>query len=154
MGCCCARKPNEAPAPWRAFRIGKEWSAVLLLRRKRVYSSFGHTYGQGEMGMPFNKAFGAGVLAAALMLPSAAWSAGALNVDARAYTCSQISQIIRQSKKVFVRSGFGGSSFRYPPAKCGLGYARTTANFRDKTGKQCALDYACTYDSGSFYNNP
>ncbi|OWV83561.1 hypothetical protein ATY81_20150 [Rhizobium sp. R72] len=96
----------------------------------------------------------ASLLAVTLVLPSTALSAGALNVDARAYTCSQISQIIRQNKKVFVRSGFGGSSFRYPPAKCGLGYARTTASFRDKTGKQCVLDYACTYDGGSFYNNP
>ncbi|MBW9116220.1 hypothetical protein JNB88_21505 [Rhizobium cauense] len=94
------------------------------------------------------------ISAAALLSPSVAFSAAALNVDARSYTCSQISQIIRQNKKVFVRSGFGGSSFRYPPAKCGLGYARTTANFRDATGRQCVLDYACTYDSGSFYNNP
>jgi hypothetical protein len=102
----------------------------------------------------FRLAVNASMLVAALLLPSAAFSAGALNVDARSYTCSQISQIIRQNKKVFVRSGFGGSSFRYPPAKCGLGYARTTASFRDATGKQCVLDYACTYDSGSFYNNP
>jgi len=94
------------------------------------------------------------LISAALLSPSVAFSAAALNVDARSYTCSQISQIIRQNKKVFVRSGFGGSSFRYPPAKCGLGYARTTANFRDATGRQCVLDYACTYDSGSFYNNP
>ncbi|CCM76420.1 conserved exported hypothetical protein [Rhizobium mesoamericanum STM3625] len=96
----------------------------------------------------------ASMLAAALLLASAAFSAGALNVDARSYTCSQISQIIRQNKKVFVRSGFGGSSFRYPPAKCGLGYARTNASFRDATGRQCVLDYACVYDGGSFYNNP
>ncbi len=106
------------------------------------------------MGAPFSAAFAAGISAAMFLLPSTSWSAGALNVDARAYTCSQVSQIIRQNKKVFVRSGFGGSSFRYPPAKCGLGYARSTASFRDATGTQCVLDYACVYDSGSFYNNP
>lgn len=107
-----------------------------------------------EMGAASGAAFSAAILAATLFVPSTAFSAGALNVDARAHTCSQISQIIRQNKKVFVRSGFGGSSFRYPPAKCGLGYARSTANVRDATGKQCVLDYACVYDSGSFYNNP
>ena len=107
-----------------------------------------------EMGAASRIAANAAILAATLVLPSAAFSAAALNVDARSSTCSQISQIIRQNKKVFVRSGFGGSSFRYPPAKCGLGYARTTASFRDAAGKQCVLDYACAYDSGSFYNNP
>lgn len=106
------------------------------------------------MGPASKAAFSILISAAALLSPSVAFSAAALNVDARSYSCSQISQIIRQNKKVFVRSGFGGSSFRYPPAKCGLGYARTTANFRDATGRQCVLDYACTYDSGSFYNNP
>ncbi|RDJ08859.1 hypothetical protein [Rhizobium grahamii] len=101
-----------------------------------------------------SRTINAAILTTAFLMPSTAFSAAALNVDARSYTCTQVSQIIRQNKKVFVRSGFGGSSFRYPPAKCGLGYARTTASFRDAAGKQCVLDYACTYDSGSFYNNP
>ncbi|KQV32466.1 hypothetical protein ASC97_02460 [Rhizobium sp. Root1203] len=92
------------------------------------------------------------ILAAAFLMPSAVFAAEALKVDGRAHTCSELAQIIRQNKSVFVRVGIGGRSFRYPPAKCKLGEKRDTTNFRDAAGKQCVLDYACVYDSQSFYN--
>ncbi|MDM9629759.1 hypothetical protein QTL95_28145 [Rhizobium sp. S152] len=94
------------------------------------------------------------LFAAALLLPQVALAAQTLKIDARAQSCGQIAQVIRQNKTVFVRVGFGGHNFRYPPAKCALGSKRTTVSFRDATGRQCTLDYACAYDPGSFYNNP
>jgi hypothetical protein len=92
------------------------------------------------------------ILAAAVLLPLAAFGAETVKVDARAHTCNELAQIIRQSNKVFVRVGIGGRSFRYPPAKCSLGDKRSTTNLRDSKGKQCILDYACVYDPSSFYN--
>ncbi len=65
---------------------------------------------------------------------------------------TQIAQMIRQYKAVFVRSGFGGRSFRYPPARCRLGDKRDTISLRDANGRMCVLDYACVYDPDSFYN--
>jgi hypothetical protein len=48
--------------------------------------------------------------------------------------------------------GFGGRSFRYPPARCNLGDKYDTARVRDANGKLCLLDYECVYDPQSFYN--
>jgi hypothetical protein len=92
------------------------------------------------------------ILAAVFLIPSAAVAAESLKVDGRTHTCSELAQIIRQNKSVFVRVGIGGRSFRYPPAKCKLGEKRGTTNLRDANGKQCVLDYACVHDSQSFYN--
>jgi hypothetical protein len=92
------------------------------------------------------------ILAAAFLIPTAAFAAESLKVDSRTHTCSDLAQIIRQNKSVFVRVGIGGRSFRYPPAKCKLGEKRGTTNLRDASGKQCILDYACVYDPQSFYN--
>ncbi|WP_074062311.1 hypothetical protein [Rhizobium etli] len=92
------------------------------------------------------------ILAAALLLPSSGLAAQAVEVNARAHTCSQITQIIRQSKAAFVRTGIGGRSFRYPPARCRLGDKRTIVSLRDANGQMCTLDYACVYDPESPYN--
>jgi hypothetical protein len=92
------------------------------------------------------------ILAAALLLPSSALAVEAVEVNARAHTCNELVQVIRQNKAVFVRSGFGGRSFRYPPARCRLGDKRDTVSLRDANGRQCVLDYACVYDPESFYN--
>ena len=92
------------------------------------------------------------ILAAALLLPSATLAAQAVEVNARSYSCSQIAQIIRRDKAVFVRVGFGGRSFRYPPARCFPGDRRGTTSFRDANGQLCVLDYACEYDPTSIYN--
>ncbi|OWV85436.1 hypothetical protein ATY78_25860 [Rhizobium sp. R635] len=89
-----------------------------------------------------------------LPLPLPAFAAGVTEVKANAHSCGEIAQIIRQNKKVFVRVGFGGRSFRYPPAQCGPGDKRSTGSFRDAEGKQCVLDYACVYDPASLYNFP
>ncbi|EJC80103.1 hypothetical protein Rleg4DRAFT_1712 [Rhizobium leguminosarum bv. trifolii WSM2297] len=94
------------------------------------------------------------IFAIALSLPLPAFAAGVTNVKAGDHSCGEIAQIIRQSKKVFVRVGFGGRSFRYPPAQCSLGDKRTTTSFRDAEGKQCILDYACVLDPASSYNFP
>lgn len=94
------------------------------------------------------------LFAVALLLPQVTLAAQTVKIDAKGQSCGQIAQTIRQNKTVFVRVGFGGHNFRYPPAKCALGSKRTTVSFRDATGKQCTLDYACAYDPGSFYNNP
>ncbi len=92
------------------------------------------------------------VLAAALLLSSASFAGAVTQINAREHTCAEITQIIRQEKKLFVRVGIGGRSFRYPPAKCGPGDKRDTTNLQDATGKQCILDYACVYDPQSLYN--
>jgi hypothetical protein len=94
------------------------------------------------------------ILAAVFLLPSAALAVETVKANARDHSCGELAQIIRQSKAVFVRAGIGGRSFRYPPAKCELGDKRATVSIRDASGNQCRLDYACVYDSGSFYNNP
>lgn len=94
------------------------------------------------------------IFAVALSLPLPAFAAGVMQVKAADHSCGEITQIIRQNKKVFVRVGFGGRSFRYPPAQCSLGDKRSTASFRDGGGKQCVLDYACVYDPASSYNFP
>ncbi|QRM53821.1 hypothetical protein [Sinorhizobium sp. BG8] len=94
------------------------------------------------------------VLAAALLLPSPSFAAKAVEVDARSHTCAQLAQFIRQHKTVFVRVGFGGRSFRYPPAQCRPGEMWSTTRLRDASGKQCILDYACVYDPNSYYNIP
>jgi hypothetical protein len=57
------------------------------------------------------------VLAFALLLPSAVLAADAVEIDAGTHTCEQIARTISDSKAVFVRMGFGGRSFRYPPAR-------------------------------------
>ncbi|WP_431321370.1 hypothetical protein [Rhizobium sp. YTU87027] len=92
------------------------------------------------------------VLAAVLLLSSASFAGAVTQINARDHTCGEIAQIIRQEKKVFVRVGIGGRSFRYPPARCGPGDKRDTTNLRDAEGKQCLLDYACVYDPESLYN--
>ncbi|NLS07090.1 hypothetical protein HGP14_27710 [Rhizobium sp. P32RR-XVIII] len=92
------------------------------------------------------------ILAAAFLLPSSALAVEAVNVNSGAYTCNELAQIIRQQKAVFVRVGFGGRSFRYPPARCRLGDKRDTTSLRDANGKMCILDYACVYDPASSYN--
>ena len=92
------------------------------------------------------------VLAVACLLPTVSLAAGPVKVDAKDYSCAQLAQIIRQSKKVYVRLGFGGRNFRYPPARCGPGDKLSTASLRDSTGRQCLLDYACVNDPMSMYN--
>ena len=92
------------------------------------------------------------IFAVALSLPLPAFAAGVMEVKAGDHSCGELSQIIRQNKKVFVRVGFGGRSFRYPPAQCGPGDKLSTASLRDRTGKQCLLDYACVNDPMSMYN--
>jgi hypothetical protein len=92
------------------------------------------------------------ILAVALSLPLPAFAAGATEVNAGDHSCGELAQIIRQNKKVFVRVGFGGRSFRYPPARCNLGDKYDTARVRDANGKLCLLGYECVYDPQSFYN--
>lgn len=92
------------------------------------------------------------VLAVALLFPSAALALEAVEVNARDHSCEELAQIIRKDKAVFVRMGFGGRSFRYPPARCNLGDKYDTARVRDANGKLCLLDYECVYDPQSFYN--
>jgi hypothetical protein len=89
---------------------------------------------------------------AALLLPSAAFAADAVEIKARDHSCAELSKFIRQNHKVFVRIGIGGRSFRYPPAQCRLGDKWATTSLRDRDGKLCVLDYACVYDPDSFYN--
>ena len=94
------------------------------------------------------------IFAVALSLPLPAFAADAITVKASEHSCSELTQIIRQNKKVFVRVGFGGRSFRYPPAQCSAGDKRTTTSLRDAQGKQCILDYSCVFDPASPYNFP
>ncbi|MBY5400678.1 hypothetical protein [Rhizobium leguminosarum] len=94
------------------------------------------------------------ILVVALSLPLPVFGAGVMNVKASEHSCSELAQIIRQNKKVFVRMGFGGRSFRYPPAQCSMGDKRTTTSLRDGEGKQCILDYSCVFDPASPYNFP
>ncbi|MDQ0322449.1 hypothetical protein QO002_004655 [Pararhizobium capsulatum DSM 1112] len=61
------------------------------------------------------------IFAVAPLLPSTGFAADALKVNARDHDCAAISKIIRDNKKEFVSTGFGGRSFRYPPARCNLG---------------------------------
>lgn len=91
-------------------------------------------------------------LAVALLFPSAALAAEAVEVNARDHSCAELAQIIRKERAVFVRMGIGGRSFRYPPARCNLGDKYDTATVRDADGKMCRLDYECVYDPQSFYN--
>ncbi len=58
------------------------------------------------------------VLAVACLLPTVSLAAGPVKVDAKDYSCAQLAQIIRQSKKVYVRLGFGAaiSAIRRPDA--------------------------------------
>ncbi|MDQ0320238.1 hypothetical protein QO002_002376 [Pararhizobium capsulatum DSM 1112] len=92
------------------------------------------------------------IFAVGLLLPSTSFAADALNINARDHDCAAIGKIIRDNKKVFVRTGFGGRSFRYPPARCNLGDMYTTVTVRDAKGQQCVLKYACINDPSSFYN--
>lgn len=92
------------------------------------------------------------VLAIALLLPSATLAAEAVEVNAGDHSCAELRRVIQQQKRVFVRMGFGGRSFRYPPARCNLGDKYDSARVRDADGKICLLDYQCVYDPQSFYN--
>ncbi|WHO75081.1 hypothetical protein [Rhizobium sp. BT03] len=94
------------------------------------------------------------ILIVALSMPLPAFAAGTKEVKASEYSCGELAQIIRQNKKVFVRVGFGGRSFRYPPAQCSMGDKRADTSFRNAEGKQCILDYACVFDPASPYNFP
>ncbi|WP_064694577.1 hypothetical protein [Rhizobium aegyptiacum] len=89
-----------------------------------------------------------------LSLPLPVFAAGAVEIRAGAHRCGELTQIIRQNKKVFVRVGLGGRSFRYPPAQCGMGEKRTSTSVRDAEGRACVLDYACVFDPASPYNFP
>lgn len=79
------------------------------------------------------------ILVVALSLPLPAFGAGVMNVKASEHSCSELTQIIRQNKKVFVRVGFGGRSFRYPPAQCSMGDKRTTTSLRDAGESSASL---------------
>ena len=92
------------------------------------------------------------IFAVALLFPATGFTADVLNVNARDHDCAAIGKIIRDNKKVFVRTGIGGRSFRYPPARCNLGDMYTTVTVRDAKGQQCVLQYACTTDPSSFRN--
>ena len=92
------------------------------------------------------------ILAAALLLPSAASALEAVEVKARDHSCKELAQIIRQTPSTFVRVGIGGFSFRAPGQQCRLGDKRGTTSLRAGDGKACILDYACVYDPQSFYN--
>ncbi|MBY2922800.1 hypothetical protein [Rhizobium leguminosarum] len=86
------------------------------------------------------------IFVVALSLPLPAFAAAVMNVKASEHSCSELTQMIRQNKKVFVRVGFGGRS--------SMGDKRTTTSLRDAGGKQCILDYACVFDPASPYNFP
>lgn len=88
----------------------------------------------------------------ALLLPSAVLAAETVEVNARDHSCAELRRVIQQEKRVFVRMGFGGRSFRYPPARCNLGDKYDTARVKDADGKICILDHECVYDPQSFYN--
>jgi len=90
----------------------------------------------------------------ALSLPLPAFAASAVEVKAGDHSCGELAQIIRQNKKVFVRVGLGGRSFRYPPAQCDMGDKRSTTSVGDAEGRTCVLDYACVFDPASPYNFP
>ncbi|QWW71936.1 hypothetical protein [Rhizobium sp. WYJ-E13] len=92
------------------------------------------------------------ILAAAALLPTAAFAVEAVEVNARDHSCRELAQIIQQKKAVFVRMGIGGRSFRYPPARCRLGDKYSVARVRAANGEMCVLDYECVYDPQSFYN--
>lgn len=92
------------------------------------------------------------VMVLALLLPSAVLAAETVEVNARDHSCAELRRVIQQEKRVFVRMGFGGRSFRYPPARCNLGDKYDTARVKDADGKICILDYECVYDPQSFYN--
>ncbi len=92
------------------------------------------------------------IFALALLMPATGFAAEVRNINAKDYDCSGIVGVIRADKKVFVRTGFGGRSFRYPPARCNLGDMYTTVQVRDKNGRQCTLQYACITDPSSFRN--
>ena len=92
------------------------------------------------------------IFAALLLSPSMAFAVEAYEIRSSDHDCSGISAIIRQHKAVFVRAGFGGRSFRYPPASCDLGDKYETVHLRDMNGEMCVLDYACVRDPMSFYN--
>lgn len=92
------------------------------------------------------------ILAAALLLPTAAFALDAVEVNARDHPCRELAQIIQQKKAVFVRMGLGGRSFRSPPARCQLGDKYSVARVRAANGEMCVLDYECVYDPQSFYN--
>jgi hypothetical protein len=92
------------------------------------------------------------ILAAALLLPTAAFALDAIEVNARDHSCRERAQIIQQITDVFVRMGLGGRSFRSPPARCQLGDKYSVARVRAANGEMCVLDYECVYDPQSFYN--
>ncbi|MBB3659274.1 hypothetical protein FHX15_004538 [Rhizobium sp. BK650] len=92
------------------------------------------------------------ILAAAVMLPTAAFAVEAVEVNVREHSCRELAQIIQQKKAVFIRTGIGGRSFRYPPARCSLGDKYDVARIRAANGEICVLDYECVYDPQSFYN--
>ncbi|MBX5103272.1 hypothetical protein HJB52_15500 [Rhizobium lentis] len=94
------------------------------------------------------------IVVVALSLPLPVFAAGAIEVRAGDHSCGELARIIRQNKKVFVRVGLGGRSFRYPRAQCNMGDKRVTTSVRDAEGRACVLDYACVFDPASPYNFP
>ena len=92
------------------------------------------------------------ILSAAFLFSSAAHAVEAYQINARDHSCAEIAQTVRQHKAVFVRTGFGGRSFRHPPGRCNLGDKYTTVSVRDANGQMCVLNYACVNDPSSFYN--
>ena len=92
------------------------------------------------------------IIAIACLIPTAGFADEAYEIRSRDHTCAEISQIIREHKKVFVRTGFAGRSFRSPPVQCPLGEMYTTARIRDANGQMCVLDHSCIMDPSSFYN--
>lgn len=92
------------------------------------------------------------ILAAAFLLPTAAFAVEAVEVNARDHSCRELAQIIQQKKAVFIRMGIGGWSFRYPPLQCRLGDKYDVARVRAANGEMCVLNYECVYDPQSFYN--
>jgi len=89
------------------------------------------------------------ILAAAVLIPTAAFAVEAVEVNARDHSCRELAQIIQQKKAVFVRMGIGGRSFRYPPARCRLGDKYSVARVRAANG-ECA----CSTTSAFTTRNP
>ena len=99
------------------------------------------------------------VLAFVLLFPFVALAIDAVEVNARDHTCDELAQIIRKDKAVFVRMGFGGRSFRYPPASAisatsttRQGSGMPTARFAFSTTSACTTPNPST--TGSPNNIP
>lgn len=69
-----------------------------------------------------------------------------IELRASEHTCAEMAHAIRYYGKVFIRMGFGGRSFRYPPYTCGVGEKYASIFFRDMNHQGCTLDYACVND--------